>query len=71
MWVGPEIKKIENVLQKVMKVGFKLNKEFFKCTETQWLDFWVSKDRVRILASKVGAINQFTPQPMYVTYKNN
>ena len=49
------LKALEKVLQKLAEVILKVNTEssFFGCTETDYIGFWVSKNGVRPLLSKL------------------
>ena len=52
------LKDLENVLQKLVEAGLKVNaeKSFFGCTETEYIGFWVFRYGVRALSSKVDLI---------------
>ena len=54
---------LEKVLQRLAEAGLKVNadKSFFGRSETEYLGFWVSRNGIRPLASKVEAIKAISP----------
>ena len=52
------LKALNKVLQKLEEVGLKLKAErsFFRCTETEYLGFWVSKNGIIPLASQLESV---------------
>ena len=54
------LKALDGFLQRLAQAGLKVNagKSFFRKTETEYLGFWVSNNRVRPLSYKVEAIKE-------------
>ena len=52
------LKELDKALQRLVEAGLKVNTEklFLVRTETEYIGFWVSNNRVRPLSSKVEAI---------------
>ena len=55
--------KLEQVLSKLREAGLKVNanKSFFGRSETKYLGFWITRQGIRPISSKVEAIRQIAP----------
>jgi Reverse transcriptase (RNA-dependent DNA polymerase) len=57
------IHKLDQVLNRIYKVGLKINalKSFFGKTEIEYLDFWITRTGIRPLIKKVEAMRNIAP----------